>query len=517
VSPLLASHAQASGAELEAGPLPAIGRGERVGTDLRQRWRSVPTTWRLAAAATFGAAAAAGVGYATSKNPAATPAGSGVELRVSVIVALFAVGLYAQTSRIQARMGALLIGAGFLSALWLLNGSSDGLLFSIGVIVAGVIPVSMAFLMLAHPTGHLLSRTEQRFLWLTGGALAMLWLLAVVTTLQPPLKTPLLQCTPRCPANVFSLGSAPDAVGLVQAAMKIAWIALAVGTPFLLVRRARSSCEAVRRSIVPVAAVAAASAMLLAIYVVAVAAGLGLARPAGALYAATAIAVPLAIMTGLARERLFMGQTLAELLSQLARLPHADPQSLMAGVLHDPSLRVAYSSRGSGTYVDSAGQPVRGIAEGEAVAWIEREGRPAAAVLYNPDLEGLGRFVQAAGAAVLIRLEQTQLEADLKASSADLAASRMRLVEMAHAERRRLERDLHDGVQQHLVGVRIRLELRPSRSRRTPCRAGARWRRWASNSTKSFRKCVRSRAESIPRCLPSEACPQPSKRRRATR
>jgi signal transduction histidine kinase len=59
----------------------------------------------------------------------------------------------------------------------------------------------------------------------------------------------------------------------------------------------------------------------------------------------------------------------------------------------------------------------------------------------------------------LIRLEKARLEADLKASTADIAASRVRLLEMAHAERRRLERDLHDGVQQQLVGLRIKLEM----------------------------------------------------------
>ena len=109
--------------------------------------------------------------------------------------------------------------------------------------------------------------------------------------------------------------------------------------------------------------------------------------------------------------------------------------------------------------MDSHGAPVSELPAGEAVAWIERGGRPVAAVLYSPELARDERFVQAAGAAALIRLEKVRLEADLKASTADMAASRVRLLEMAHAERRRLERDLHDGVQQHLVGLRIKLEM----------------------------------------------------------
>jgi signal transduction histidine kinase len=109
--------------------------------------------------------------------------------------------------------------------------------------------------------------------------------------------------------------------------------------------------------------------------------------------------------------------------------------------------------------VDSAGAPVVDLPDDAAVTWIERDHEPVALVTYDSDLAGYEEFVQAAGAAAQIRLEKTQVEADLKASTADLASSRIRLVGMAHAERRRLERDLHDGVQQHLVGLRIKLDM----------------------------------------------------------
>jgi signal transduction histidine kinase len=67
-------------------------------------------------------------------------------------------------------------------------------------------------------------------------------------------------------------------------------------------------------------------------------------------------------------------------------------------------------------------------------------------------------------------LQNTQLQADLKASMADLAASRRRLVETADVERQRIERDLHDGAQQHLVGMRLRLELAAEAIREEPRR-----------------------------------------------
>jgi signal transduction histidine kinase len=379
-------------------------------------------------------------------------------LRVAIIVALIAAGVYAQASKIQARMGSLLIGAGLFSSLWLLNGSSNRLLFSIGVVFSGFAPLVFAYLMLANPTGHLASRVEQRFLRLTGITLAVLWLLGVAMTEQPPLKSPLLQCAPHCPANAFSLGSATQPVGVVKAAMVVVWFALTIGTPVLLVRRARVAPAPVRRSLTPVTVIATAIGVLLVSYVVAQALGLHVAGDLGPVYVACAAAVPLCILTGLSRERMFMGQTLAEFVNQLARLPNADPESMMAAALRDPSLRIAYRRRGRESYVDGSGDSLA-VPVDKAVTWIERGRRPVAAVIYDPDLVDYEPFVHAAGAAALIRLEKAQLEADLRASTADLAASRARLMETAAAERRRLERDLHDGVQQHLVGLRLKLEM----------------------------------------------------------
>jgi signal transduction histidine kinase len=63
-----------------------------------------------------------------------------------------------------------------------------------------------------------------------------------------------------------------------------------------------------------------------------------------------------------------------------------------------------------------------------------------------------------------------QLAADLNASMVDLEASRRRLVEAADVERRRIERDLHDGAQQHLLGMRLRLELAAEAIREDPTR-----------------------------------------------
>ncbi len=227
----------------------------------------------------------------------------------------------------------------------------------------------------------------------------------------------------------------------------------------IVARRARLAPVPVRRSLTPVWITATAAAVLLMASLAFHAAGGHAWVTLWAIYIALVGVLPLAILAGLASERAFMGQALAEFVSELARVPAADPEALMAAALRDPSLRIAYRRPGRAMYVDSAGAPVEDLPDDSAVTWIERDREPVAAVRYDSDLAGYEQFVQAAGAAAQIRLETTQLEADLKASTADLASSRTRLVGMAHAERRRLERDLHDGVQQHLVGLRIKLDM----------------------------------------------------------
>jgi signal transduction histidine kinase len=425
----------------------------------RRTWNSIPLAGRLSGTALVGAAAATTVGYVTWKNPFAAPQGVAVVFRVLIIVTLIAAGVYAQTSDLQARMGGLLIAVGLYSSLWLLNGSGDRFPFSVGVLFTALAPALFAYLMLAHPTGHIRHLATQRFLAWTGGSLALLWLLAVGMVSQPPLKTPLLQCHPHCPDNVFSFGSATDLWVILRAAIVAAWIALTAGVPVLLTRRMRAASAPTRLSIAPVWAMAVATALLVIAYIVLLAAGSSATATVGAVYIAAAFATPLAILLGLGMERMFMGRALAEFVNALARLPTSDPEALMARALRDPSLKIAYQRRGVDDCVDADGNAVEMLPANSAVTWIERDRRAIAAVLYNSDLVDQERFVHAAGAAALLRLEQTQLQADLRASLTDLAESRVRMMENAYAERRRLERDLHDGVQQQLVGLRLKLEL----------------------------------------------------------
>jgi signal transduction histidine kinase len=70
-----------------------------------------------------------------------------------------------------------------------------------------------------------------------------------------------------------------------------------------------------------------------------------------------------------------------------------------------------------------------------------------------------------------LRAELQDRHAELVSRAGDLRASRDRLIAAHDAERRRLERDLHDGAQQHLVALTVNLRLAQTISSRSPERA----------------------------------------------
>jgi signal transduction histidine kinase len=90
---------------------------------------------------------------------------------------------------------------------------------------------------------------------------------------------------------------------------------------------------------------------------------------------------------------------------------------------------------------------------------VERDGRPAVAIVHDSQLSEDPELLQAAGAVALLALENAELDTAWKESLGELADSRARLVSAGNRERRKLERDLHDGAQQRLVAASIDLSL----------------------------------------------------------
>jgi signal transduction histidine kinase len=90
---------------------------------------------------------------------------------------------------------------------------------------------------------------------------------------------------------------------------------------------------------------------------------------------------------------------------------------------------------------------------------VERGSQPIAALIHDPALEENTELIDSVCAAAAMTLENQRLQAELRARLAELRASRARLVDATEAERRRIERDLHDGTQQRLVSLAMSLGL----------------------------------------------------------
>jgi signal transduction histidine kinase len=90
---------------------------------------------------------------------------------------------------------------------------------------------------------------------------------------------------------------------------------------------------------------------------------------------------------------------------------------------------------------------------------VERDGRQLAMLIYDPSLDDDPELVQAVAAAAAITLDDARLQTESQERLGELRASRERLVAASDAERRRLERNLHDGAQQRLVSVALQLRM----------------------------------------------------------
>jgi signal transduction histidine kinase len=176
-------------------------------------------------------------------------------------------------------------------------------------------------------------------------------------------------------------------------------------------------------------------------------------------------AVPVALTVDLLRSKLARN-AVADLVVQLRETRGPGKlRDALARALHDPSLSLAYWLPERARYVDVDGRPVELPRQGDPqiATVIEREGRPVAALVHDPTLHDEPELVEAVGAAAGLALENERLQADLRVRLEDLRASRARLVDAADAERRRLERNLHDGTQQRLVSVSMALGLAESK------------------------------------------------------
>ena len=379
-------------------------------------------------------------------------------------LSLLAAGIVAWLSEASRRVGALaiLLGVVWFAPDWE-GWVGHPFVRSVGSVTSPFFLVVLFHLVLAAPRGRLRSRTAVSAV---GAAYAVATLLAAGRTLvRDPFLDP--YCWRNCVDNVF----------LVHANQEIAHdfdelllsLAVALGGLVLTVSAARlaGASWAARRPLAPILLPAALVGAAEAAY-----AGALLRTPAEdpraseflSLFLVRACAV-VALAVGIAWTVTSARRTRARVARLATELGESPPpgklQDVLAAAAGDPSLRVAYWLETSRHFVGADGKrlPEPVIEAGRALTPIVRDGHRLAVLTHDATRVDGAALAREISPAARLAVENERLQAEVLAELEDLRLSRTRIVERADQERRRLERNLHDGAQQRLLALSYDLRL----------------------------------------------------------
>jgi signal transduction histidine kinase len=320
-------------------------------------------------------------------------------------------------------------------------------LFTIGIALDALFPAIAGQLLLAFPTGRLETRAER---WVVAGGYFVATFLQLPSLLfeadEPDDLHSFLVVHPNQPLS--------DRLDALQFA---AGVIFAIAAFTLVVRHWRAASPPQRRVLAPVLTTGGVALTMFLIAKGFDAAGSP--QHELELFAELLLAtVPFGFLVGLLRSRLAQATAISDIIGRFGQAPTPEAlRAVLADALGDPSVALAYWLPESGRFVDADGRTAA-LPDG---GWTEVElhGQRIGAIVHDPSLADEPQLVRAAGGAAALALENQRLSAELRARIEELRASRARLVEAGDTERRRLERDLHDGAQARLVALAMKLRL----------------------------------------------------------
>jgi signal transduction histidine kinase len=375
--------------------------------------------------------------------------------------ALVTCGVVAWVRRPSSRFGKLLVAAGGAWFLGEFNNAGVGspVLFTIGLLTYAVSPALLAHAALAYPSGRLAHRAESAGLLISyTGTLLVLGLLPALVS------DPAAQGCSQCPRNLLHLTSTPELAASLDRVGVVLGLVWAPALAALMLLRLVRSSPAVRLLASPVLLAAVVCLTLVSI-------GYAHSLDRGFLsndsvdqwlwfgQAAAVGAVALGVVLAWARG--WRARTaVARLVIELSDAPAPGGlRDALSRALDDSALALAYPI-GRGRHVDEGGNHVElPSADGRAVTPLVRAGQTVAVLVHRVELLDDPELLEDVSAAAGLALDHERLRAETRAQLEQLRTSRARTVEAGDAERRRLERDLHDGAQQRLVVLSFALRL----------------------------------------------------------
>jgi signal transduction histidine kinase len=373
-------------------------------------------------------------------------------LQVLVGLSFVACGLFLWARRRANRLGPLMAIVGFL---WLFGRTmtlvANPLVYTAGLWLTDLWAPAFALFLLSFPTGRVTSRADLAivgiFLFVTV-PLEFIWFLFLALD-----------------NGLNALGIAPnESAGHVIDTIQRDLIS--VGSVLLVIalgRRWLRSSGPVRRQMTPVL-VGAVAILLQSLSWILFSSGTSLDL-LDALISLAQIAIPVAVLFVILQSRLARAGV-ADLVVELGQTPTpARLRDALANALGDPSLQVAYWAPSQDRFVDAAGEPMvlPDDGTGQAVTMLERGGVQEAAIIHDAILLEEPGLIASVASAMRLAVENDRLTSEVEEQLQEVRASRARIVEAGDRERRRIERDLHDGAQQRLIS--LSLELRAARSK----------------------------------------------------
>ena len=315
-------------------------------------------------------------------------------------------------------------------------------------------------ILLAFPSGRLSNQFDRVFV----GAVYVTGLMtqAAFHFFWNPDFTP--ECGAHCPTNVFVVipnNEVAEVIGRTSSAGVPIIVAIVLWRVW---HRWRTATPSGRRALLPVMVAVPFAAITTSLWYLANTIDRDEIRVflLNPIFQLPYILIPAGFLLGILRSRLARG-SVADLAVELGRgVSLGNLRAVMARTLRDPSLELAFQAPSGSGFVDAGGRPIELPAEDSAeraVTRVEREGETVAVLIHDPGLEAESPgLVGAAGSVAALALENERLSAQVRAQLDEVRASRARIVEAGDAERQRIERDLHDGAQQRLVALALRLQ-----------------------------------------------------------
>jgi signal transduction histidine kinase len=374
---------------------------------------------------------------------------------------LLAVGVIERTKG-RVRFGTLLAAASmsWLAVEWNNPGIGSGAGFAVGLSLSVLSAPLVVHAALCYPSRRL-TRTER--VVVGSSYLAGAGLLGLLPTV---VFDPARQGCSECPANPLLVHNSADAYATLQRLGAWALLVTSAASVVLLAVRLVRSSPVSRRTAGPILA---SAGVFLAAAAADAAHGIeqgtlgndSVDRRLWVLEAVALIAIALAVAWTWLHARL-VRSAVARLAVESAEAPASGGlERVLAGILDDPSLVLAYPLV-DGRFVDASG---RTVAIGPHVTRLVRDGEELAVLVHSASVADQPELAREVAAAARLVLDNERLHAEARAQLEQLRESRARIIAAGDAERRRLERDLHDGAQQRLVSLALSLSLTSTRSR----------------------------------------------------